>query len=101
MAVGGSVDLRVTWCRYFLRDGYYRACGFLAAGILWVPALVKEFESFEQVGLPSGLLPQNAYLGDRPPLLPDYLDDKFSADTSIPITQEMVVIQAMELHSVG
>lgn len=87
--------------RYFLRDGYHRAYGFLAAGIRWVPALVKEFESFEQVGLPPGLLPQNTYLGECPPLLPDYLDDQFSADTSIPIMQKMIVVQAMELHSVG
>jgi hypothetical protein len=87
--------------RYFLRDGYHRAYGFLAAGIRWVPALVKEFESFEQVGLPPGLLPQNAYLGDRPPLLSDYLDNQFSADTSIPITQKMIVVQAMELNSIG
>lgn len=84
-----------------MRDGYHRAYGFLATGILWVPALVKEFETFEQVGLPSGLLPQNAYLGDRPPLLPHYLDDEFSADSSGQMTQKIVVIQAMELYSVG
>jgi hypothetical protein len=87
--------------RYFLRDGYHRAYGLLTAGIRHVPALVKEFEAFEQVGLPPGLLPQGAYLGDRPPLLPDYLDDQVAANTNIPIVQKMVVVQALELHSVG
>jgi len=87
--------------RYFLRDGYHRAYGLLAAGIRYVPALVKNFESFEEVRLPQGLLPQGAFLGDRPPLLPDYLNDQVAADTNIPIVQKMVVVQALELHSLG
>jgi len=87
--------------RYFLRDGYHRAFGLLAAGIRHVPALVKDFESFEQVALPQGLLPQAAYLGDRPPTLSDYHDDQVAADTSLPVVQKMVVIQGLELNSVG
>jgi len=87
--------------RYFLRDGYHRAYGLLALGITKVPALVKEFATFEEVGLPQGLLPQNTYLGDRPPLLGDYLDDAVSVDTRLPITQKMIVVQALELTSLG
>jgi hypothetical protein len=87
--------------RYFLRDGYHRAYGLLAAGIRHVPGFVKNFESFEQIGLPQGLLPQGAYLGDRPPLLADYLNDQVAADTNIPIVQKMVVVQALELQSLG
>jgi hypothetical protein len=87
--------------RYFLRDGYHRAYGILAAGIRYVPALVKEFESFEEARLPQGMLPQAAYLGERPPLLPDYLNDQVAADTNIPIVQKMVVVQALELRSLG
>src|SRR3989442_328334 len=87
--------------RYFLRDGYHRAYGLLAAGISHVPALVKDFATFEEVGLPAGLLPQSTYLGERPPLLPDYLNDQRSVDTLLPITQKMVVVQALELHSIG
>jgi hypothetical protein len=86
--------------RYFLRDGYHRAYGFLAAGISKVPALVKDFATFEEVGLPQGLLPQSAYLGERPPLLTDYLSDDVSVDTLLPITQKMVVVQALELNSI-
>lgn len=87
--------------RYFLRDGYHRAYGLLAAGVRYAPALVRDFASFEEVGLPPGLLPQAAYLGDRPPLLSDYLDDAVSADTQIPLTQKMIVVQALELNSIG
>jgi hypothetical protein len=87
--------------RYFLRDGYHRAYGLLNAGITHVPALVKDFGSFEEIALPPGMLPQAAYLGERPPMLPDYLDDVLAADTSIPVTQKMVVVQALELNSIG
>jgi len=87
--------------RYFLRDGYHRAYGLLTAGIRKVPALVKEYESFEQIRLPQGLLPQGAYLGERPPLLPDYLNDQVAANTLLPVTQKMVVVQGLELTSVG
>jgi hypothetical protein len=87
--------------RYFLRDGYHRAYGLLAAGITHVPALVKEFGSIEEVGLPAGLLPQAAYLGSRPPRLEDYLDDNVSASTRLPITQKLVVVQALDLHTLA
>lgn len=87
--------------RYFLRDGYYRAYGLLAAGITKVPALVKEFDSFEHVEMPQGLLPPSAYLGDRPPMLPDYLDDQVAVDTYLPVTTRMIVVQALELNSIG
>jgi hypothetical protein len=66
-----------------------------------VPALVKDYESFEQVGLPQGLLPKGAYLGDRPPLLSDYLNDEVAANTNLPVIHTTVVIQALELHSVS
>lgn len=87
--------------RYFLRDGYHKAYGLLARGITKVPALVKDFATFEEVGMPPGLLPQGAYLGARPPVLTDYLSDDVSADTLLPITQKMIVVQALELHSIG
>jgi hypothetical protein len=86
--------------RYFLRDGYHRAYGLLSAGIRQVPALVKEFGSWQEVGLPApGLLPQSAFLGERPPLLADYLDDTVSIDVTIPSTRKVIVVQALEVNS--
>jgi len=46
--------------RFFLRDVYHHAYGLLAAGIHGVPAFVREYQSFEEVCLPPGLLPQAA-----------------------------------------
>ncbi len=87
--------------RYFLRDGYHRAYGLLAAGITHVPALVKDFASFEEVQMPAGLLPPTEYLGSRPPMLLDYLSDDVAGDSSIPVTTKIIAIQALELSSIG
>lgn len=87
--------------RYFLRDGYHRAYGLLEAGIHFAPALVREYNTFEDIKMPVGLLPPSTYLGSRPPLLVDYLDDTVSTDTHLPITTKMVVIQALDLSSMG
>lgn len=87
--------------RYFLRDGYHRAFGLVAAGIYFAPALVKDFPTLEDAQLPQGLLPQSAYLGDRPPLLVDYLDDTVAVDTSLPSTTKIIIIQALEVSSIA
>lgn len=83
--------------RFVLRDGYHRAYGFLQRGITRVPAFVREFAPFQDLGLPAGLLSQAAYLGDQPPTLPDYLDDALSVTVSIPAVQKMIVVTGMEL----
>jgi hypothetical protein len=59
--------------------------------------LFGRFPPFQDLGLPAGLLSQATYLGDRPPILPDYLDDAVSALVSIPAVQKMIVIAGMEL----
>jgi hypothetical protein len=87
--------------RYLLRDGYHRAYGLLAGGITHAPVFVKDFERFEDLHLPPGLLPQDAYLGPRPPVLADYLNRDVSANTSILVTQKIVIIQALELATLG
>jgi len=88
--------------RYILVDGYHRAHGFLRRGIKVVPAFVSEVHSFESLGLPPvGMLPQDAYLGDRPPLLADYLTDEVSAAVMVPATQKTIAIVGLELQNVG
>ena len=87
--------------RYFLRDGYHRAYGLVAAGITHAPALVKDFNTFEEAQMPPGLLPQSAYLGERPPLLVDYLNDTVAVDTMVPPTTKMILIQALEVSSIA
>lgn len=87
--------------RFFLSDGYHRAFGLLNAGITHVPALVRQVGTVQEARLNAGMLSPDVFLGDRPPLLSDYLDDAVAADTSTPISTKMVVIQALELQPLG
>jgi hypothetical protein len=82
--------------RYVLRDGYHRAYGLLAAGIDVVPAFVRDF-GVGDLGVSPGLFGTDVYLSDRPPLLPDFLDDAVAADVRVPMAQKMVVIHGIEL----
>jgi len=88
--------------RYILVDGYHRAHGFLRLGIGVVPAFVTEVSSFEALGLPTvGMLPQDTYLGDRPPVLADYLSNEVAAEVTVPVTQKTIVIAGLELQTAG
>lgn len=86
--------------RYLLRDGYHRAYGFLARGVSHLPVFVREFETFEAMGLPqAGLSPHDSFLGATPPTLSDYLDDTVSAAVTVPATQKVVVVQGLEVNT--
>jgi hypothetical protein len=82
--------------RFLLRDGYHRAYGFLSRGITHVPAFMREMQTIEEVMPPGMYLPQHSYLGERPPLLRDYLDDQVACTVNLPASQKMVVIQGNE-----
>lgn len=86
--------------RYVLRDGYHRAFGLLAQGITKAPAFVRDF-GVAPLGLGQGLFGTDVYLGERPPLLGDFLDDEVSAEVSLPAVQKMLVIQGLELTPIG
>jgi hypothetical protein len=82
--------------RYVLRDGYHRAYGLLARGITRAPAFVRDL-GVGALGTSAGLFGTDVYLGDRPPRLPDFLDDDVAADVDVPVVQKMIVVQGMEL----
>lgn len=84
-----------------LRDGYHRSLGLLTRGIYLAPVLFREFGQFEPLGLGSGMLPEEAYLGDRPPYLVDYLDTTVAATIDLPASQNMILIQGLALNTLG
>jgi hypothetical protein len=47
------------------------------------------------------MLPEASYLGDRPPLLADYLAETVSAEVNLPASQKMLVIQGIEMNPMG
>ena len=82
--------------RYLLRDGYHRSFGLLSRGITRVPAYIRDFDTTENL-VPAGMLPQSAWLGDRPPLLCDYHDNCVAETVLLPAQHRMIVIHALEL----
>lgn len=82
--------------RYVMRDGYHRAFGLLSRGITRVPAYVRKFDTTENLA-PVGMLPQAAWLGDRPPLLRDYRDDGVAESLDLPAQHRLIMIHALEL----
>lgn len=87
--------------RHLLRDGYHRAFGFLARGITHVPVFVRDYATFDEMKLPFGFSPQDTYLSERPPLLVDYLNDDVSAASVVPLTQKVVMVQGVEIATLG
>jgi hypothetical protein len=88
--------------RLLLRDGYHRAYGFLARGITHVPVFTRDYDSFDEMRLPAvGLSPQDTYLGERPPMLPDYMDNSVSASVVLPVTQKVVLVQGIDVSTLG
>jgi len=87
--------------RLVLRDGYHRSLGLLSRGIYLVPVFYKEFGPYDELGLPQGMLPQAAYLGDNPPVLPDYLAEDVSAEVALPATQRMIIVSGLETNPMG
>jgi hypothetical protein len=62
--------------------------------------LYREAERAEEVIIPN-LLPQDAFLGARPPVVADYLDDNVSAIVNLPATRKVVVVNAIEVSTLG
>jgi hypothetical protein len=87
--------------RCLLRDGYHRAYGFLAQGITHVPVFTRDYDTFTEMRLPAGLSAQDTYLGDQPPVLSDYLDNTVSASVVMPVTQKVVIVQGVEVATLG
>jgi len=86
--------------RYVLRDGYHRCFGLLARGIPVVPACVKDFGA-ANLGVSAAMFQPEVYLGERPPVLADFLDDAVAADVKVPIVQKLIVVQALELAAMS
>jgi hypothetical protein len=60
------------------------------------PAFVRDF-GVGELGTGASLFRTDVYLGERPPLLPDFLDDDVAARVDVPIVQKLIVVQGMEL----
>jgi hypothetical protein len=82
---------------HFLRDGNHRAYGLLTRGITNIPVLYREYADNEDPGLPKAeVFDPAVYLGDRPPMLSDFLDETVSAPVDVRSTQKTFLFQVIE-----
>lgn len=93
--------LQVAECNgyFILRDGYHRAIGLLSNGIKYVPVLTRKFNTYNEVGMPSGLITHEEIFGISPPFLIDYLNDDVTAIVNTPVYQKTIIIQGLELST--
>src|SRR5258706_8265204 len=82
--------------RLVLRDGYHRAYGLLTRGVTHAPVFIRDF-GVGELGTAPGLFGTDIYLGERPPRLPDFLDNEVAASVDVPAVQKMIIVQGMEL----
>lgn len=83
--------------RHYMRDGHHRALALLARGITTVPAFVREPTAFEEIFDPRAqLLPRDAYIGSRPPIMQDLLDDSVSTPVQVPDIKKVIAISFVE-----
>jgi hypothetical protein len=98
LSLGGShiqvVEYRGRW---MIRDGYHRLYGLLARGAKVVPCVLIRARTFEETGAGRpGFFSFEALYSDRPPLLSDFLDDKFSVDVTTAAVRKVVRIRSEE-----
>jgi hypothetical protein len=82
--------------RYFLRDGYHRCLGLIQRGVRYAPALVRRDLPLAEL-VPPGMLEFELFMGDRPPVLPDYWDDRVSSPTPAAAPRKVIIVRASEL----
>jgi hypothetical protein len=63
--------------RWFLRDGYHRACALLQAGVFETPAVIVQARSMQELGADEAwFFPENTLFSESPPLVCHFLDDR-------------------------
>jgi hypothetical protein len=82
--------------RYFLSDGYHRCLGLIQRGVRYAPALVRRDLPLAEL-VPPGMLDFEAFMGDRPPVLPDYWDERVSCPVPAAAPRKVIIVRASEL----
>lgn len=82
--------------RWYLSDGYHRAGALVRRGVALAPALVGDAAALEDLGC-IGHLPIDSFLGERPPGLADYFDDRVAMELKVPGGPRRYVVHASRI----
>jgi hypothetical protein len=95
----GSSHIQITEYRgrWMIRDGYHRLFGLMARGAKIVPCVLIKARSLDETGAGRpGFFGFEVLYSDRPPLLSDFLDDKYSVEVTTPAVRKVVRIRGEE-----
>ena len=73
--------------RWFLRDGYHRAFNLLRAGVFYLPAVIVQARTIEELGAVfPRFFSEAILLSDHPPFVTDFLDEALTIQYDRPQT---------------
>ncbi len=98
LSLGGShVQICEYRNRWMIRDGYHRLYGLMERGATIVPCVLIKARSFEETGAGRpGFFGFEILYSDRPPLLSDFHDPRFSLEVTTPAVRKVVRVRAEE-----
>jgi len=83
--------------KLFLRDGYHRCYCLFRKNISQVPCLFTRVEEFQQLGaVGDAFFSYKILLGEKPPLLKDFLEDAYSRNVFRQATRKVIRISGQE-----
>lgn len=98
LSLGGShVQICEYRNRWMIRDGYHRLFGLMARGATIVPCVLIKARTFEETGAGRpGFFGFEALYSERPPLLADFQDPRYSLEVTTPAVRKVVRVRAEE-----
>jgi hypothetical protein len=84
--------------RWFLRDGYHRACALLEAGVFEVPAVIINAKTIEELGATEPwFFPEGVLFSAAPPYVCDFLNDNLILEYERPPLMKTIRISMEEI----
>lgn len=98
LSLGGShVQICEYRNRWMIRDGYHRLYGLMARGATIVPCVLIKARTFEETGAGRpGFFGFEVLYSERPPLLSDFQDARYSTEVTTPAVRKVVRVRAEE-----
>jgi hypothetical protein len=83
--------------RFLLKNGYHRAYAALLAGLKHLPVVLTKITDFAETGaLRSGFFPKERLMSEAPPLLKDFVDDRFAMELKFRAMRKVIRVRMDE-----
>lgn len=93
---GNWVQVREFEGRYFLANGYHRTWALYARGERFVPAVVTQAHTVEEIGAGPGFFPPALLLSERPPLFRHFFDAVLAPELDLKSMLKVIRVTGQE-----